>query len=167
MNASRVTLRLSPGEFWPLPFPSDLLVTRSGEPSGIRTAWLLAISLFFVVPGPLSLGCRQLPCCCFFSFLSFAIFWQAALCYLVVLLPQRHTGFEHMLVLLVVTREWLLDFRAFLQVLHVFVFLLLHSVILWSCLRSVMLVSSICSSCWLWLGSGCVDPELFGSTAAL
>ena len=112
MNASRVTLRLSPGEFWPLPFPSDLLVTRSGEPSGIRTAWLLAISLFFVVPGPLSLGCRQLPCC-FFSFLSFAFFWQAALCYLVVLLPQRHTGFEHVLVLLVVTREWLLDFRVF------------------------------------------------------
>ena len=122
MHAKGGTLRLSPGEFRPLPFPSDLLVTRSGEPSGIRTAWLLAISLFFVVPGPLSLGCRQLPCCCFFSFLSFAFFWQAALCYLVVLLPQRHTGFEHMLVLLVVTREWLLDFGFFLQVLHVFFF---------------------------------------------
>ena len=39
-----------------------------------------------------------------------------------VLLLQRHTGFEHMLVLLVVTREWLLDFGAFLQELHVFFF---------------------------------------------
>ena len=59
----------------------------------------------------------------FFLSFSFAFFGQAALCYLVVLLPQRHGGFEHMLVLLVVTREWLLDFRAFLQVLHVFFFL--------------------------------------------
>ena len=39
-----------------------------------------------------------------------------------VLLPQRHTGFEHMLVVLDVTREWLLDSRVFLQVLQVFLF---------------------------------------------
>ena len=58
----------------------------------------------------------------FYFFFSFAVLWQAVLCYLVVLLPLCHTGFEHMLVVLVVTREWLLDVRAFLQVLHVFSF---------------------------------------------
>ena len=49
----------------------------------------------------------------FFLSFSFAFFGQAALCYLVVLLPQRHAGFEHMLVVLDVSREWLLDSRVF------------------------------------------------------